>query len=669
MRRTMIFLSVVMPVLPAVHFEPNNGQAPRQARFVGRGPGFDALLLGSGAMWKSAEGMGSLQLIGAAPSDPLPERQLSGKVHYIRAAGQGTSAGTFAQIRYPGVYRGVDLVFYGNSWNQLEYDFVVAPGADPSQIRIEYEGPLKPPVAYQEIAGRRTPVESAYRFENGRVTGFRLGAYDHRHALVIDPVITTATYFGGVGGGFAEAVTVDAQGYVYVSGSIYTNHLPLENPIQDFFAGSNDIFISKFDPSGTRLIYSTYLGTIGDERPLDIAVDAQGSPYITGITTNTEFLVTPGAAQTAYAGGSVLNGGDAFVLKLSPAGDRIVYATYFGGSKDEYSRSIAVDSTGAAYIAGTTLSDDLPLNNPIQTEIRPVPEGLTYAQRDVFVAKFSPDGSKVVYSTYIGGVAVDEGYSIVVDSKLHAWVLSSTERILGSSPLIHDWPLVNQVQTDFGGSTRDIALVKLSPDGGKLLFSTIYGANGDELPRNGNCLAIDSEDNVYLTGDSGNANWPRTAPRLGIAGNREVFITKFSPEGKVVASNIFGGQMNENAFGIAVDSDKNIYVTGFTQSKNFFLKGELQGAIGSTCASNTVNCTADWFVAKFNPTLTEVLFSTYLGGTAADQARGIASGGAGGVWVTGYTQSPNMPVVNAIQGSFQGGGAVNVTYLIRIDTN
>ncbi len=668
--RWIAVLCLVVPATAQVRFEENAGQAPGSVLYAGRGPGFDAVLTGDGVRWAEGGRVHRLRFIGAGAPAVRGGGPLDGRVNYLGRGRSHTGIRTYEHVRYEGVYPGIDAVIRGNAANQLEYDFVVAPGADPGRIALDLDGPKAEPFAYQDSGGKRLRVDAKYRILPGGRTGFRLGAYDRSKTLVIDPVVTTGTYFGGVGGGFAECVKVDKQGFVYIAGTIYSNHLLLEQPLQEYFAGSNDLFVTKFDPSGTRLIFSTYFGSIGDERALDMALDAQGAVYITGFTSNPEFPVTPGAFQTRYAGGSVLNGGDAFLVKIAPAGDRVVYATYYGGSKDEYSRGVAVDSTGAAYITGGTLSLDLPLRNPVQDHLEPVPDGqpTTYIARDFFVAKFTPDGSDLMYSTYVGGTAIDEGYGVRVDSKQQAWVFGRTQVLPGSTPARHDFPLVNAIQTNFGGSTNDIVLMKFSPDGRELLYSTIQGGSGDDLPRAGSGIEIDGDDFVYITGDSGNTAFPRPAgARLGIAGNREVFIAKYSPDGKVVAANIFGGQMNENSFGIAVDGGKNVWIAGLTQSRNFYLKNELQSKMGSACTSDTVNCaTADWFVAKFNPDLTEVLFSTYLGGSAADQARSIALDPNGGAWVTGLTQSAGLPVVQPVQDRFNGGGAVNVTYLVRI---
>lgn len=479
-------------------------------------------------------------------------------------------------------------------------------------------------------------------------------------------MITFASYFGGVGGGTGESIAVDPQGYVYITGVANSTTLPVKDAMQEFFAGSNDIFVAKFDPNG-GLVFSTYIGSWGDERAFDIAVDPQGNSYVTGFTTAEEFPVTPGVVQPNYGGGSVVNGGDGFLLKLSAAGDRVVYATYFGGSKDEIVRSVAVDSTGAAYMLGETLSEDLPVKNAFQEYLKPSPEGNTTIPRDVFVAKFSPDGSELVYSTYIGSSALDEAWAIAVDSQHHAWIAATTRVVPGSSPAVHDWPLVNQTQTNFGGSTRDVVAVKMSADGSSLLYSTLRGGNGDDVPR---AITIDHEDNVYITGFSGNANYPRTSgtTRLGIAGNREVIITKFANDGRVVASALYGGQMLDDGFGIAVDKDQNVYVVGYTQAKNFPLVNELQKELGSPCKDNLTNCTADWFLAKFNPELTQLLFSTYLGGNATDQTRAAAIDPRGRLWVVGNTQSGNQPLVNPVEGKdrYRGGGPA-VAYLLSVD--
>ena len=413
---------------------------------MARGLDFGAWFSDGEARWTTPRGTHRLRFPAGKPE---AEQPLAARINYI---GRG-QARTFARVVYRQVAPGIDAVFYGNARQQLEYDLLVAPGADLAALVVDLGGPRKAPVAYQEVDGVRKPVAARYRRLGGSRAGFEVGRYDRTRPLVIDPVLTLGTYLGGVGGGTGESIAIDPQGYIYVTGITNTNHLPVANALQWYFAGSNDVYVSKFDPTGMELIYSTYLGSWGDDRALDIAVDAQGCAYVTGHTNSPDFPVTDGAFQTKYAGGSIVNGGDAFVLKLSPNGDRLVWSTYFGGSKDEYARSIAVDPAGFVYITGSVLSDDMPVLNAEQPNLAPTPEGIAnYVARDTFVAKFTPDGAALVYSTYLGGPAIDEGWAIAVDSNGYAWMAASTQSIPGSSPVANGFPLKNQVQTNYGGS-------------------------------------------------------------------------------------------------------------------------------------------------------------------------------------------------------------------------
>ena len=334
-----------------------------------------------------------------------------------------TNIANYGQVEYQNLYPGVDLVFYGNQ-RQLEYDYVVAPGTDPSVIKLAFDGAESmtidgqgdlvlhtsagdvmedAPVVYQESGGIRQPVSGQFVVEGDGQVGFALGAYDHTQPLVIDPVLSYSTYLGGTGLDQSYGIAVDAAGNAYVTGTTDSADFPTTTgAFQTTSGGGYDAFVTKLNPTGTALVYSTYLGGTSVDFGEHIAVDRAGNAYVTGYTTSTNFPTTVGAFQTTSGGGY-----DAFVTKLNPTGT-VVYSTYLGGSGDEIGWGIAVDTAGYAYVTGQTDSTDFPTTTgAFQTT-----SGGGY---DAFVTKLNPTGTALVYSTYLGGTLNDWGDDIAVD--------------------------------------------------------------------------------------------------------------------------------------------------------------------------------------------------------------------------------------------------------------
>src|SRR5439155_14661442 len=325
--------------------------------------------------------------------------ELGGESNYFvgkEASGWHTHIPTYGRVRYGGVYPGVDLEYYGRQ-GEVEYDFIVGAGSDAGRLGLGIEGVermevdrggdlvlqvgggelrWRRPEAYQELGGERRRVEAGYVVHDGKEVGFSLGAYDHHAPLIIDPVLTYATYLGGTGGDVAYGIAVDASGNAYITGITNSTDFPTAGAEQGSNAGSGDVFVTKLNPSGTALVYSTYLGGNGADTAAALAVDASGDVFITGSTTSANFPTTTGAFQTTYGGG-----GDAFVTQLNSAGNKLVYSSYLGGRDADFGQGIAVDTSGHAYLTGSTQSADFPLMNPLQ--------GTTGGGSDAFVTEFS----------------------------------------------------------------------------------------------------------------------------------------------------------------------------------------------------------------------------------------------------------------------------------------
>jgi hypothetical protein len=593
-----------------------------------------------------------MKLVGADSSAAAEgAEELAGKVNYLVGddpAGWRTNVQTFGRVSYAQVYEGVDVVYYGNQ-RQLEYDFRVAPGADPRAVALQFEGADKvevdasgdlllslgesvvrqpKPVIYQEVAGARREVEGGYVVAEGGRVGFSVGEYDPQLPLVIDPTIVYSTYLGGSGGDQGLHIALDSSANAYVSGFTVSTNFPTASPVQAANAAFQDAFVTKINAAGNALVYSTYLGGNGNEQARGLAVDSAGSAYVTGFTDSTNF---PTANAFDATIGS--NGDDAFVTKLNAAGNALVYSTYLGGNESaEFGQAITVDSAGNAYVTGSTFSDDFPTVNPIQA-------ANAGGSTDAFLSKLNAAGSALVYSTYLGGGDNDSGEGIKVDAAGNAY--------LGGDTFSINFPTASPIQAANGGN-GDTFVLKVNAAGNALVYSTYLGGSARDACED---LAIDSSGNVYTTGDTESSNFPTANAFQGVNGGtvllQDAFVTKINAAGSaLVFSTYLGGTGGEVGFGIAVDSAGNVYVAGASGSNTTFP------------TANAIQCAraggADVFATKFNPAGSALVYSTYLGGGGGDEARGVAIDSSGNAYIAGFTRSTDFPTANALQSAFGG---------------
>ena len=675
-------------------FESNQGQSDGRVKFLSRGSGYTLFLTAKEAVLAlqktpsngenqkakiSNAGLATehlpptsavlrMRLLGANPAAKVKGlEQLAGKSNYFIGNDPTkwrTDVPNYARVQYQGIYPGVDLVYYGHQ-RQLEYDFVVAPGANPKLIRLAFQGAdqvkvgaegdlllsteggevrFQKPVVYQLTRGHdptrrsgemRMAVEGRYVLEGKNQVSFELAAYDASKPLVIDPVLSYSTYLGGSGDDSAYGIALDSARNAYVTGQTFSTNFPTKNPFQGANAGNSDAFVTKLSPTGSALVYSSYLGGSGFDVAYGIAVDSARNAYVTGLTISTNFP-TKNPFQGANAGSW-----DAFVTKLSPTGSALVYSTYLGGSDTDYGTGIALDSARNAYVTGVTRSNNFPTKNPFQ--------GANAGGADAFVTKLSPTGSALVYSTFLGGRSNDLAYGIALDSASNAYVTGQT--------FSTNFPTKNPFQSaKAGGPFSDDAFVtKLSPTGRALVYSTYLGGNGNDEATG---IALDSARNAYVTGQTQSpSNFPTKNPfqgqNAGPADTWDTFVTKLSPTGSaLVYSTFLGGKGDDFANGIAVDSAGDAYVTGVTSSTNFPTKNPFQATKAGF---------DDAFVTKLSPTGNALVYSTYLGGSDNDFALGIALDSARDAYVTGYTFSTNFPTKTPFQGANAGGRDAFVT--------
>lgn len=600
-----------------------------------------------------------LRLIGANAEARVSGRnELPGRVHHLKGNDPSkwrANVPTFGAVAVEAVYPGIDLVYYG-SQQQLEFDFVVAPGAAPEQIEMAFQGADQimvdeqgdlvlqvaggqirqhKPLAYQVIGGERREVAARYvlpqtasaaQAATASRVRLALADYDRGEPLVIDPILSYATFLGGGDLDRAWDVAVDREGNAYVTGITLSTDFLLANAFQTNFAGGSldgDLFVLKLNPEGTALVYATYLGGDGDDAGFGIAVDQRGSAYVTGLTTSTDFP-TANALQPRIAGrpprGVTIHPFDAIVAKLNAAGSGLVYSTYLGGAGDDEGIAIAVDGNGSAYITGQTTSPDFPTVNAF--------DGTRAAGFDAFVTKLSPEGTTLVYSTYLGGDASDYGEGIAVDGAGAACVTGIT----GST----NFPTANALFASYQGGRFDVFVTKLDAAGTNLVYSTFLGGSDDDQ---GLRLALDGAGNAYVTGLTASTNFPVVAAaQAGSGGSRDAFVTKLDPAGRALLySTYWGGGFDDEGWDIAVDAAGNAYIAGRSTSTNFPVTAN---ALQSTNAGFF-----DAFVLHLPPAGAPPQLATLLGGGDQDVAYGIDVDLAGNVYVGGETGSTNFPAL------------------------
>jgi hypothetical protein len=554
-----------------------------------------------------------------------------------------TQVPNYARVEYRGVYPGVDVIYYGNQ-NQLEHDFVVAPGADAGAIRMQVSGArprlddrgnlilaaagasptLEKPVIYQTSAEGRELVAGSYTI-SGDTLGFSVGAYDHSLPLVIDPVLVYSTYLGGSVQDIGEDIKVDAAGNIFVIGLTESPNFPVTNG--GAITGTEDAFITEFDPTGATLLLSTYLGGTTTSGGVSLALDSSDNIYVTGFTTSTDFPTTMGAFQRTLRGGI-----NAFVTKFNSSGS-MIYSTLFGGRSQTNGFGIALDAAGEAYITGQTNSPNLPVMNNF----------LGYGGGiDGFATKFNSMGTGLIYSTYIGGSGTDYGFYVATDSSGNAFYVGAT-----TSP---NFPTTaGVVERHQPGTTLSGFAVELSPTGTQT-WGTYLGGKANDVAIG---IALDGLDDVYIAGYTRSSNFPITPgvfqPIFG--GVADGFLSVLTPDAKhFVFSTFIGGSLYDAAEFVAVDQAGFSYVVGNTLSPDFPTLDPVQATNGGGIKLG------DGFVAKFNEDGTNIIYSTYLGGTKDDVLYAVTVDNAANAYVTGQTYSADWPTENPFQSTFAGAG-------------
>lgn len=678
-----------------LRFEANRGQTDPRVRFLARGSRSELFLAGSEAvlvLTKPAAQSTALRfsLLGANRAAQIsgvdPQPGVSSYFIGNDPAKWRSDIPSYARIKYHQLYEGVDLMYYGSGRN-LEFDFDIAPHADPAQIRLKIEGAdslqaapsgdvliataagevrLQRPEIHQLAENRREreKVAGSYALASNDEITLQLGPYDSNRALIVDPVVQYSTFLGGTTSDSAAGIFVDTNGNAYVTGTTSSSDFPTTPGTQQtsLRGTHSNVFVSKLTPNGSTLLYSTYLGGTGatGDQGLAIAVDSQGNAYITGSTSSADFPTVSAFQSTLKSTAT-----NAFAAKLNPTATALLYSTYLGGSgaSGDIGAGIAVDSSGSAYVAGFTTSGDFPLQGAIQGT-------LNNAIGSGFVSKLSADGASLAYSTYLGGSggAGDLASAITLDSSNDAFVTGATSST--------DFPTTTgAVQPNHNGSGFNAFLAELNPSGSALAYSTFLGGstfNGGM----GMGVALDSQSSAYVTGLTSASDFPISpgAAQQTLTGTGgHAFVTKIIPTGQQtpgIAYSTFLGGSNNSAFadvarGIAVDSAGDANVTGHAMSADFpATPGAIQAAPNSA-AGNA-------FLTRLDPAGSRFLYSTTFGGSNAkgDSGLAIALDPSGSAYIAGAAFSSDFPTTaGALRPNFTASSGNSNGFVAKLSAN
>ena len=665
-----------------VHFEPT----PGDKTFAARGAGFALEFGAEGARVHLARASESasltLRLEGANPSGARPENLLPGISNYFLGddpRAWRTGVPHYERVRYEGVYPGVDLVYYGAN-GELEYDFLLAPGADPGDIRMRYEGAQSVrvdddgnlrvavdggevvhhrPVSYQVVDGTRQSVESAFRLlrtAGEAIVSFEIGKYDARLALTIDPVLSYATYLGGTDNNEEiRSMVVDGAGALYVAGQTNAVDFPVTaGVIQPARGGSFDAFIAKLNPAGTAFEYVTYLGGTNSDETHALRIDAGGNAYLAGQTFSADFPTTAGAAQTTFGGAS-----DVFVAKLNATGGALLFSTYLGGSESETASShlggFEVDSNGDTYVYGDTESANFPTTAGAPQTTRGNPNAAQFDE-DAFLTRINANGTALTFSTYLGGSGFDvtgdrsfAGKLLAIDGSGDAWIAGTTASA--------DFPASAGAFDASLAGPADAFVARYDTDAGTRTYATYLGGSGDEQAM---ALEVDASGSAYLATRTSSANFPVSAgaPGATYGGNQDAGVAKLNAAGSALAYGTYiGGNQLEGPEVMRLDAAGSLYVAGSTLSANL---PATPGAADMTYAGGF-----DGFIARLNAAGTAFHYLTYVGGPAEGSVFFLEIDAAGSAYAVLDDDGGGGLVTSG--GSAHSGGYDD--YFVKVDPN
>src|SRR5262245_17897291 len=660
-----------------IAFVENRGQTDPEVRYYAQGARYSFYLTQRAIVLSFLDRRDGdpralpLQVRGGNPAAAVEgEARASGAVNSFQGNDPRqwrTDIARYSQVVYRDLWKGVDLRLRDQS-GSLKYEFLVHAGARLSDIRFAYAGakglsiddsgalrietamgPLRdaPPVSHQLVDGVRVPVESRYELissaDGEQQYGFDIGAgYRPDRDLVIDPGIEYSTLLGGSGDDVATGIKVDAAGNAYIVGWTQSPDFPTTaGAFRRTGSASNslDVFVSKLNATGSALVYSTFIGGTNFDWGRGIAIDAAGNAYVTGQTKSSNFPTTGGAFDRTFNVDTCPRCGidqeDAFVLKLNPTGSALVYSTFLGGFDLDDGMAIAVDGAGNAYVAGETGSTNFPVTAGAFDTTR-------NAAFDTFVSKLNATGSALVYSTFLGGSAVEYPRRIAVDAAGNAYVGGTTSST--------DFPTTPGAFDTTHNGSFDAYVTKLAANGGSLVYSTFLGGLGSDGVTG---LVVDATGSVYVSGGTGSVDFPTTPGAFDtLPDGSDGFVTRLNAAGSaLVFSTVIGGSSSDSAAGLALDGAGNIWITGGTTSSDFPI---IVGAVDSS-----LNGGGDAFIAQLSGDGSTLLYSTFIGGQDSDGGSDIAIDSAGDVYIIGHTSSLDFPTTTgALDTVFNGNTSI-----------
>lgn len=658
-----VSLAATAPALP-LRFEANQGQAPPGVKYLARGAGYLFSFDSAGATMalKGPAGLARIRyrfLHAAADARIEAAEPQSGASNYFigrDSRNWRTGVPAYSRLVYRGLYPGLDLVYYGNG-EALEYDLAVQPGADPSRFEFEVEGASGLRIAangdllISTPAGEVRQMKPVVRLANGatraryeltaaRRVRFAVEGWDRVSPLVVDPVLSYASFLGGTGLDTATSVGLDSAGNIYVTGQTLSANFPVT---QGSGYASNelpgDIFVAKLNPAGTSLLWATFLGGSRNDIAHRIVVDGVGNSYLAGFTNSLDFPTTAGVVQPRPGNSTVDDiRGDAFLLKLNAAGNALSYATYLGGSAEDAATALAVDAVGNAYVAGHTTSGAFPVTNPAYR--RTSCSGWGW---DGFVSKLNSTATALVYSTYLCGAGHDQIWDMAVDSSGNAFLTGQTGSI--------DFPVTaGAFKVSGGGTFSDAFITRLNAAGTQVSLSTYFGGSNDDVAR---AITIDAAGNAYIAGWTYSPDFPTSGAAIksadsDVAFNGDAFVVKLNAVGaNFDYSTLLGGTGDDRAYGITLDRQNQAVVVGGTNSPDFTTPAVCQPGFGGA---------EDAFIVKLNNAGNALVYAQTLGGGGKDRAFAVAINPLGEAVFVGETSSPNMPTTeNALRSVYNRG--------------
>ena len=544
------------------------------------------------------------------------------------------------------IYDGIDIKYYFDG-GFMRYDFHVRPGAEGEQIRLRIEGAEGVTItddgelkistsigdfrhgdlyAYQIENGIEREVQCTFKkFDNGTI-GFDIAGFNPNIKLIIDPLVYS-TLLGGSSYDSGMSIAVDANGSAFITGNTQSSDFPT-TPGAYQTDNNLDAYVTKLTPDGSDVVYSTFIGGSNIDRSQSIAIDNDGNAYIVGFTPSEDFPTTQNALQPDYPEYTDPDWPwhTGFVLKLNNNGSELVYSTYLGGSLPDALFDIAVDEEGNAYIVGNSQSHNYPVTpGAFKSDF------IGSVHSNIVVTKLNPEGSGLIYSTYMGGSGSDLGNAIALDSQGNAYITGET----WSSDFIIT---ANAFQTD--GTRISAYISKLNYDGSDLFYSTYLGGSAIDRAQS---IAVDHEGNAYVTGITQSVDFPATVNAFQSQhdeGVRDAFLTKINADGsEILYSTFIGGEKDERGFSIALD-EHNAYITGETRSTGFYTTpGAFQEYLPGPASA---------YLTAFKQDGGDLVFSTYLGGPGFDVGNSIVIDSDGNIYVAGTS-----PVLPTTPGAFQ----------------